>query len=86
MTSIELKDKGAISKNRENADPRTRPENRRGVPNSVASNILGYESSITSEDDLRKQNDPYRNLPHSPNSLFEFRNPVYRAKSEQEQK
>lgn len=41
MTSITLKDKGAISKNRENVDPRTRPENRRGVPNSVASNILG---------------------------------------------
>lgn len=77
MANIEIKEQGTIKKN---VDPRTRPENRRGVPTSVDSNILGYESSITSEDD------PYRNLPHSPNSLFKYRNSIERAKYEQEQR
>lgn len=64
--------------------PRIRSEKRRGVPTRVDSNIHNYESSVTSEDDHRGGNDPYKNLPHSPNSLFEFRNSNDRAKYEQE--
>lgn len=81
MNAITLKNTGTV---RKNTDPRTRTERRRDVPNSVDNNILGYTSSLTSDDEHNKPKDPYANLPHSPNSRFEFLNPKERALYEQE--
>lgn len=88
MDDIVLKNTGTISKRR-NSDPRRkRYDTFNEVPKSVADNILQYEStSQTSEDELRKNtNDPYRHLPHSPNSLFESRSKEDRERPEREVK
>lgn len=80
------------SKTRLNSDPRIKVEvNSTDVPSSIVKNIMKYDPNfqITEEDENKGATAPpdkYSNLPHSPNSLFEFRNAKERAQYEIEMK
>lgn len=73
-----------------NSDPRIRVEvMTTDIPGSITKNILNFDpdNQIVEEDQNKGATalpDKYSNLPHSPNSLFEYKNAAERAQYDME--
>lgn len=82
--------KDTQSKTRLKSDPRIRVDvTTQDTPSSIVHNILKYDpNSHTSKDEQRKEAtlsvNKYSNIPHSPNSLLEYRSPLEGAQHEME--
>ncbi|CAH1102981.1 unnamed protein product [Psylliodes chrysocephalus] len=81
--NVNLTPSQSTTRKRSNSDPRIK---RKEIPNSVDNTILQYQSQTSEEDTLtvRERFDRDDKLPHSPNSLFEFRSEKQRVEYERE--
>lgn len=78
MITTTFKNTGAINKNRKNADPRIRQENKNNeIPHNVASNILHYDSnSQISEDEPKNSKMTGSTISLTPLTVFSSLKPL----------